>query len=44
MVTDGTRPRAGVAEGRADIVTSQRILRLLADREGVRLDGEAAEA
>ncbi|MGH8839959.1 MAG: Gfo/Idh/MocA family protein [Jiangellaceae bacterium] len=44
MVTDGTPPRAGVAEGRADIVTSQRIIRLLADHEGVKLEGEAAEA
>jgi hypothetical protein len=44
MVTDGTPPRAGVAEGRADIMTSQRIIRLLADREGVKLEGEAAEA
>jgi predicted dehydrogenase len=44
MVTDGTRPRAGVAEGRADIVTSQRIMRRLADHEGIRLDGEAARA
>jgi myo-inositol 2-dehydrogenase / D-chiro-inositol 1-dehydrogenase len=44
MVTDGTPPRAGVAEGRADIVTSQRILRLLAAHEGVRLEGEAAQA
>jgi hypothetical protein len=44
MVTDGTPPRAGVAEGRTDIVTSQRIIRLLADREGVKLEGEAAEA
>ncbi|MGH8825775.1 MAG: Gfo/Idh/MocA family protein [Jiangellaceae bacterium] len=44
MVTDGTRPRAGVAEGRADIVTSQRIMRRLAEKEGIRLDGEAAGA
>ncbi|HEU0213093.1 MAG TPA: Gfo/Idh/MocA family oxidoreductase [Jiangellaceae bacterium] len=44
MVTDGVRPRAGVAEGRADIVTSQRIMRRLADHEGVSLDGEAAGA
>ncbi len=44
MVTDGAGPRAGVAEGRADIVTSQRILRRLADHQGIGLDGEAAQA
>jgi predicted dehydrogenase len=44
MVTEGSRPRAGVAEGRADIVTSQRIMRRLADHEGVTLYGEAAKA
>ncbi len=40
MVTAGERPRAGVAEGRADILTSQRIVRLLAGDEP--LGGEAA--
>jgi len=44
MVTDGASPRAGVAEGRTDIVTSQRILRRLADHQGIGLDGEAAQA
>ncbi|WP_203433351.1 Gfo/Idh/MocA family protein [Jiangella asiatica] len=39
MVTKGERPRAGVAEGRADILTSQRILRALAG--GDLLSGEA---
>lgn len=42
MVTAGERPRAGVAEGRADILTSQRIIRLLAGDEPV--GGEAARA
>lgn len=41
MVTSGEPPRAGVAEGRADILTSQRIIRLLADEP---LTGEAAHA
>jgi predicted dehydrogenase len=44
MVVTGAPPRAGVAEGRADTVTSQRIVRLLAERQGVTLDGEAASA
>ncbi|WP_198663884.1 Gfo/Idh/MocA family protein [Jiangella endophytica] len=42
MVTAGERPRAGIAEGRADILTSQRIIRLLAGDEPV--GGEAAKA
>lgn len=42
MVTTGEPPRAGVAEGREDILTSQRILRLLAGDEPV--GGEAAGA
>lgn len=41
MVTGGAVPRAGIAEGRADILTSQRIIRLLADDP---LTGEAAHA
>ncbi|WP_158564307.1 Gfo/Idh/MocA family protein [Jiangella anatolica] len=41
MVTEGHAPRAGIAEGRADIVTSQRIIRLLA---GEPVGGEAATA
>lgn len=44
MVTSGVAPRAGIAEGRSDIGTSQRIVRLLAERQGVMLDGEAASA
>ena len=42
MVTDGTAPAAGVAHGRADIVTCQRIAARLAEREGLQLGGEAA--
>lgn len=42
MVTAGTRPRAGIAEGRADIRTSQRIVRVLGERRGEKLGGEAA--
>lgn len=42
MVTTGEPPRAGIAEGRADILTSQRIIRLLAGTEA--LTGEAAHA
>ncbi len=42
MVTEGQRPRAGVAEGRADILTSQRILRALAGDDT--LTGEAAKS
>lgn len=42
LVTDGQPAAAGIAEGRADIVTCQRILRRLAERRGVELAGEAA--
>jgi myo-inositol 2-dehydrogenase / D-chiro-inositol 1-dehydrogenase len=42
LVTDGQPAAAGIAEGRADIVTCQRILRRLAERCGVELAGEAA--
>jgi len=44
LVTDGTPFAAGVGEGRADIVTCQRIVRCLAERRGLRLGGEAAAA
>jgi myo-inositol 2-dehydrogenase / D-chiro-inositol 1-dehydrogenase len=44
LVTDGTPAAAGVAEGRADIVTCQRIARQLAGRRGVEVAGEAAGA
>lgn len=42
LVTDGQPAAAGIAEGRADILTCQRILRRLAERRGVELAGEAA--
>jgi myo-inositol 2-dehydrogenase / D-chiro-inositol 1-dehydrogenase len=44
LVTDGTPPAAGIAEGRADVVTCQRIVRRLAAGRGVELAGEAARA
>ena len=44
LVTDGEPPAAGIAEGRADIVTCQRIMRRLAAGRGVELAGEAAWA
>ena len=44
LVTDGTPAAAGVAEGRADILTCQRITRHLAGRRGVEVAGEAAGA
>jgi len=39
---DGVRPRAGIAEGREDIVTCQSAAALLAAREGLAVGGEAA--
>ncbi|MGI8574607.1 MAG: Gfo/Idh/MocA family protein [Egibacteraceae bacterium] len=42
MVTDGVVPAAGVDEGRADVVTCQRVAAALARREGLELGGEAA--
>jgi predicted dehydrogenase len=44
LVTAGEPPAAGIAEGRADIVTCQRIVRRLAAGRGVELAGEAAWA
>jgi myo-inositol 2-dehydrogenase / D-chiro-inositol 1-dehydrogenase len=44
LVTEGTPPAAGIAEGRADIVTCQRIVRRLAAGRGIELAGEAARA
>jgi myo-inositol 2-dehydrogenase / D-chiro-inositol 1-dehydrogenase len=41
LVTDGQPAAAGIAEGRADIVTCQRIVRRLAERRRVALAGEA---
>lgn len=42
FVQDGVAPRAGIAEGREDIITSQRGAALLAAREGFAAGGEAA--
>jgi myo-inositol 2-dehydrogenase / D-chiro-inositol 1-dehydrogenase len=42
LVVDGTPPPAGVVEGRADIVTCQRIAARLAADLGVAIGGEAA--
>jgi predicted dehydrogenase len=42
LVVDGTPPLSGVAEGRADIVTCQRIAARLAAQRGVEIGGEAA--
>ena len=42
LALDGERPRAGVAEGRADIVACQAAARALAARGGVAAGGEAA--
>jgi myo-inositol 2-dehydrogenase / D-chiro-inositol 1-dehydrogenase len=42
FLRDGVAPRAGLAEGRADIVTCQAAARVLAARDGVSVGGEAA--
>jgi predicted dehydrogenase len=42
MVTRSAAPAAGVAEGRADIVTCQRVAAVLARHEGITIGGEAA--
>jgi len=44
LVTEGEPFAAGVAEGRTDIVTCQRIVRRLAEQRGLELGGEAAAA
>jgi myo-inositol 2-dehydrogenase / D-chiro-inositol 1-dehydrogenase len=44
MLTDGTRARSGVADGRADIVTCQRIIARLALDRGIDFGGEALES
>ncbi|HEX6335655.1 MAG TPA: Gfo/Idh/MocA family oxidoreductase [Jiangellaceae bacterium] len=43
MVSEGSAPLAGVGHGRADIITSQRIMARLADQDGIDIGGEAAE-
>lgn len=42
LVVDGRRPAAGIAEGRADIVTCQRAIAAMGARLGVEIGGEAA--
>lgn len=42
LVLEGGSPTAGIAEGRADIVTCQRIVAALARREDLEAGGEAA--
>lgn len=44
LVTQGDPFAAGIGEGRADIVTCQRIVRRLAEQRGLELGGEAAAA
>jgi len=44
LVAGGRPPAAGIAEGRADILTCQRIVRRLAAGCGIELAGEAARA
>ena len=43
MVTDGVTPPTGSSEGRADVVTGQKIARARAAAQGVPIGGEAAE-
>ncbi len=42
MVVDSVPPPTGTAEGRADVITGQSIARVLAQRQGITLTGEAA--
>jgi predicted dehydrogenase len=42
MVVNSVPPSNGTAEGRADVITGQRIARVLARRQGITLTGEAA--
>ncbi len=44
LVTEGRPPAAGIAEGRADVLTCQRIVRQLAGQRGLPIGGEAARA
>jgi len=40
LVTQGERPAAGLTEGGADVLTSQRVVRRLAEQLGLPLEGE----
>jgi predicted dehydrogenase len=42
MVTEGSAPLSGIGHGRADIITSQRIMARLAAQEGIDIGGETA--
>jgi myo-inositol 2-dehydrogenase/D-chiro-inositol 1-dehydrogenase len=42
LIRDGTPPRTGIADGRADIVTCQRAIARLAEQRGIEIGGEAA--
>lgn len=42
MVVNSVPPSNGTAEGRADVITGQRIARVPARRQGITLTGEAA--
>jgi predicted dehydrogenase len=42
LVRHGTPPRAGIAEGRTDVVACQAATALLAARKGIIVGGEAA--
>ncbi|HEY7132115.1 MAG TPA: Gfo/Idh/MocA family oxidoreductase [Candidatus Limnocylindrales bacterium] len=42
LVVDGARPSTGIADGRTDIVTSQRAIARWAARRGIAIGGEAA--
>jgi len=42
MITDGIRARSGIAAGRADIVTCQRMVARFATQQGLEIGGEAA--
>jgi len=44
MITDGTTARSGIADGRADIVTCQRMIARMAQDRGIEIGGEAAES
>jgi hypothetical protein len=42
LVRDGTAPRTGIADGRADTITCQRAIARLAAQRGISIGGEAA--
>ncbi|MBA2718119.1 MAG: Gfo/Idh/MocA family oxidoreductase [Chloroflexi bacterium] len=44
LIRDGAAPRTGIADGRTDTITCQRIVAALAARRGIAVGGEAAHA